>query len=477
MAVTFKLSRSGESDLSLVSAHDAGIRSRKWYPKMGEIPAEGIPPYVTEEIDVVADASSDDNLAIYLRDLDEYRKWAAIYEVDDALWYPVLLNAKMDDETYTRVAHVRKISGEWRSNQLGAGGEAQQHMAQLRLRIERHPYWEDPSENAIAGLLTGLGVPTWAILYDYTSGVGDIVGSVDARLMFAISEVTGTVQVDRIWAGIRSTRHGDPSNFHNIWEIEDVDTTAGTDCGAPAADANASPGGVGNTVREVDFATQTGWYKRWEGKIFDYTTDYVDCLGRFLWLFRGCIDTGTVCEVQLRFGHEGSPDADWLQGPIFEVANDDYDIYEGGQSQFPVATMNAYTIGHQAVWHYRSAAVQIWARRTSGAGSLWLDALAPIPVDEGWLIASNVLSSGLGGTGTMRAWQTEYDKQIVKTTKNSAPYAVHIPNWSAKNFMLPPGDGRIAMVVAGTSDSDMGGRYSIGGYAVPRWANLRGNNA
>ena len=467
MAKTCKLGR-GDSYVDFLEAAGAGFQLRKWYPKIADIDPDTIPPYLVEDLDIRVSRGSDDDLAASLRALDEMRRWAAVYEKDEALQNPVWWFCQMLGESGQRRVYVRKITGEWRSDPLEPAGLAKAHQAALRLQITRHPYWEDHSRQSGYTVHQQAGA---SILYDYTQvdgpTGGDVAGNVPARSTFTIY---ASGMVDRVWAGIRSELHGDPASFENIWECENANATAGTDCSAPTTDADASPGS-GDTKRVVDFATEAGWAKRWTIRLDDAADAAGYNLGRMLWLFRGKVDSGTECEVQLRFGYAGAEDTDFIEGPIVPVTHTSYDQHEMGQSQMPPLTMHGY--GDSWVyWSYLDAAVQIWARRTSGSGSLHLDCLCPVPIDEGWLIAHNI--QAISGRG-MAFYYTEYDHPVCTRQKYSPPYSGHIPEFAAHNFRYPPGDGRLVVVPARVNDSSITLNHSLTSSWYPRWVNLRGS--
>lgn len=469
MATVLKFRRSS-TDCVLTAAANAGLRSQRWYPKMAEILYRRIPPYLVEEIDVLADRDTDDNLAATMQALDQMRWWADMFRVDRTVIEPVWMHAKMANETGERRAYVRKLTGSWKSEQVDIAGHPAESMAVLRIECERHPYWEKSSLSTADTAASSGNVCSMS--YDYTAGCGDVPGDVPARsYLTAAKDPVGEAWIpDRIWAGIRSSKYGTCTNFVKDWECEDGDATAGTDCSAPTTDATAQPGGAGNTKREVDFATTPDWAKRLTIGLEDVTANYADNIGRMLWLFRCKVDSSTECEVQFRFGFKDMADADFVRGLLVSVTNTDWDIQEMGECQV-APTILQHKIFAGGAFSPRKFAIQVWARRTSGSGSLHMDCIYPIPVDEGWLVVK-----GLGivntATDSLIYLQTPDDRDVAWC--GSTVGIVNIPEWSSGSFRYPPGDGRIIAVFARATTSDIADDLSMTAKWVPRWANLRG---
>ena len=105
MAVVLKFKRDA-TELDLYPGPSAGLRIQKWYPKMADPEYHRIPAYVTENMDLIADRDTQDNLAITMQSLDEMRYWAAMQRVDPTVEHPVWLHVKMENETGERRTYV-----------------------------------------------------------------------------------------------------------------------------------------------------------------------------------------------------------------------------------------------------------------------------------------------------------------------------------------------------------------------------------
>lgn len=467
MAIILKITRTGDSDFNLHSAGGAGARVQKWYPKIAELTYGQIPPYLTEEMDVLVDRDTDDNLAATVQALDRYAKKADRFCRDRTCRYPVWLYAKMDDETYVRRALVRAIKGNWRSDEIAVSGYAEASNALFRLQVERHPFWEETNEIVYGeshSNTTGVShVIQWirpAINTDYVRG--DVRARTQIRC-YPTSEVT----LDRLWAGIRSDKHGDPEKFINLWEYEDTDTVAGTDCTAPEGDATASPGGGGNTRRRVTFATAT-WALRHTMELEDFTTDYWDNVGRFLWLGRYKTDSATEIEVKLRFS-TGGPGH--IEGPTISITNTAWNVFEMGECSIPTLNVQGYGVYTQYLPQHFT--IETWARRISGTGDLYLDCLAPIPTDEGWLKAT-----GMGATSASNFflwYQTEQDDEVAWTGRDDIEGVSTEVNADSWNFGPPPGTPWTVVATARESTQVIADVWVWKCYWWPRWRNLRGD--
>ncbi len=478
MAVVWKLRR-GTTDLTLNAAAAAGLRTENWNPKVAMPINNADPPSLVENIDLIADQTSHDNLASAVQSLDDMRLRADRYIRDKTETVPVWLHAKMDSETGERRALVRAIDMGWRSPMTDSKGMPAGNKAQLRVDIERAPWWEitahthSPRNSASETLGA-------AIIYDYTAaglGVGahDIVGDVPARIgaLYVQSPAAGAL-VGRLWMGIRSTKTMEaprvPSEFDPIRECENG--TNGTDA-ADAVDATASNG---NKVT-VTPGTAT-WAKRLSLSLTqDPGTNYGAQLGDFLWLLRTKVSAGTW-ELQLRWGYSAMADDSYVRGPIVELTNTSWDYLEMGRMPVPLRDLHAFTLDIVNSSFDQSYTVQVWARRTVGAGTLDLDCIVCLPIDEGWLKSWNftltaadaddewLFTEGPGGS----IYCASYDG-TTSLIQDFASAAYH-------NFRLPVGDGRMIIVYAGATSSDILNGIIVNpgdaGEYYERWANLRG---
>lgn len=471
MALVLSLKR-GATTLDLQAGSPGAQLLTGWRPRTATPQTGRDPDPLVEQLTLLVHGTSDDNLAARLQSLHDMQTWAAAYMQDATEATPVWLHCKLDGETNERRALVRRIDLAPRSGWFEP--DVVNSDVEVVLSIEREPYWEDTT--TFSGATTVIAAGAAAVAMDYTNVVGDITGDVDARLaLLHVVNPAGAGTLGRFWFGLRSAnKHGTLANFVPIWECEDTDATLGTDA-VRAADAAASPGGAGNTRLTITPGTAT-WAKRLSIHLGDVTANPLDNEGRFLWLLRCGVSAGKY-EVQLRFGYAGMADALFAQGPVVEVANTGYDYKAMGPSSIPVSTlrMEAAPTAIQIAAYQ----VQVWARRTSGAGTLHLDCLVPLPIDEGSLTISNAnLRPTVGNASTMDIHCTP-EGTWIGATDGYQDYANNhyqgCPVIQADGFSFPPGDGRLVMAYAyDTSSTLTDYPSSVTPTLYRRWLTLRG---
>lgn len=480
MAMVCKLVN-GDSEaatVNLLSGPDPekGWRIMTWNPQVG-LPVLGTPDAsVTERLDLMCDAEDHDDLALHFQALDEMRRWAAAYRTDqtvsstgsrEAVWFHV----KMDDESNERRALVNEIRMQWRTQQISESRGAPESRVQVRMELVRQPWWESTTSRYFPALPQNAAA---CVTYDHTGGITphDIVGDMPARIKeWPLWTEVGAAKIGRLWAGLRSVdKHGTPGNFVPIWECEDTDATLGTDA-TREPDATASPTGGGDTMVTITPGTAT-WAKRLTIRLKDITANDEDNLGFFLWLLRYKLSAGSsTWELHLRFGYFGMADDDFKRGPIIEVANSSWDYVELAGQALPVRG-RFYVTQEEG-----DNAVQVWARRTSGAANLDLDCLIPLPADEGWLKITGV---DLDAAATEYLGFSEKPDGMLEAVeyRGGAVGIQALGVVDAWHFRLPVGDGRTYIVYAGPTSSDItdNGIRVIGstGAYIERWANLRG---
>ena len=469
MAVVNKFRRNA-TDLDLDAAAGAGWRTVAWNPQVARVEEGEAPERVKEKVDLLADRSTQDTLATSVQALDQMMVWAAAYRKDRRTEYPVWWHRQMHAETGATRALVRAIDWEWLSPTATRVDWVEAGRALARMTVEREGAWERTTARDLP-----LAEPSAAasVSYDYTAAgnavaAHDIVGDVGARLgLFDLYAPAASGDVGEVWIGIRSAnKHGTPGNFINVWECED-----GVN-GTNAADAADSDASGGNRVT-VTPGTAT-WAKRMEMYLGTVSANESDNFGDFQWLLRTMITAGTW-EVQARFGCGNMADADFIQGPIVEVDWAAYDYVELGRAPIPLRDLHC--IPQAVVGDSSESAwtIQIWARRTAGAGNLYLDCLCPVPLDEGWFHAWGFDLAPSTGGHLYFAESPEGIRQVV--TIDSATIN-GFPPFESHNFRLPPGDGRMIIVYTGTDDSAIlsyiGLSSGDAGKYTERWVNLRG---
>lgn len=478
MAQVFKFRR-GSTDTNLLDLTGWHI-GPGWIPKIADVEEGSLPPPVEEVFTVHSNYTSQDNLAAALISLGKLRMNVRRYMKDWTIGVgsstEVWLHDKLTNESNERRTLVRKISIDALAEQHGPGGQGSMIDARpaYRLGVEREALWEDTDDVYMEAASPSAAV---SVIYDPTRLLKpEVLGDYPARISrFYITNNRAGTTLDRIWIGLRGAeKHGTLSEFANIWECEDADVTLGTDA-ARGTDSMASPGGSGNTKVTVTPGTAT-WAKRLTITLGDVVGHSQYNFGDFLALLRAQVSAGTW-EVHLRFGYENMDDTDFVRGPTKEVSNTSWDYDEYGTYRVPLTDYQALSYSYG---HVMSQAIQIWARRTSGSGTLDLDCICPIPLDEGYFIASNLALSGtLGAQGSLKIGQSPTGRYAA-TAYTGGGVGIHaVPEFETYNFRLPVGDVRMIIVYARESSSVLTDTIEVNGGDsgdyYPCWAVLRGS--
>ena len=479
MTVVHKFRRIS-TDLNLNAGAGAGWRTVAWNPKAAT-PAYGeVPEPVEETLTLLADCSSQDDLATHLQALDAMRRYADAYLRNREI-RPVWWHAKAYLETGERRALVRKIETEITCPLATRADWVESYRAVVRAKVTRGGLWE---RTATVAMPAATPAAAAAVVYDYTASPGvDVVGDAPARISWLSisSGKTYNDPIGRLWIGILSANDYSTTlaNFVHIWECEDAGATLGTNATRVAGDGTASSGGL---VR-VTPGTAT-WAKRLTinlGAVVGSVDHVVDNYGVYQWLLRTKVSAGTW-EIQFRFGYVSMDDGDFLQGPIVECTGTSWDYLEQGIAEIPLRDLRCIPSSGTHELGDTYWAIQVWARRTDGSGTLDLDCFCPIPIDDGFLKAT--FGSMQGDASHRKDWifaqspggQCQF---LVFNVDTASTEFIGEPD-SIHNFRLPPGDGRLVIVYARETSSDITDRLDAintgnGGLYYPAWYSLRGS--
>lgn len=306
-----------------------------------------------------------------------------------------------------------------------------------------------------------------------TLSAHDIVGDAGARIANMRFTASSGDVLGRIWLGVRSaTKHGTVGNFETFWECEDASLV--TDA-ALNTDATANPGGAGNTKVTVTPGTAS-MSLRLYWTMADVTTNEEDNFGLLLWLLRAKVSAGTW-NVQLRYGYGGMDNARYVQGQIVALTNTSWDLFEMDVQQIPFRNLQAIPLADVADYYEADYRIQLWAERTSGSGTLDLDCLCPLPVDEGWARIGTFDETA----GSVLVASTPYDVYVTGCQQSTSSTWEEFGTISHHALYLPPGDGRLIVIQARESTSDITDEVAINslpgtyGRYYERWPSLRGS--
>ena len=438
-------------------------------PKISGIPGDNsIPPDITEVLPTRLTVSSGDNAAVQLQKFHLLQKKAAEYAIDETQVTPVWYHQTMTDETGARRALVRSLEYDPDFNWMDSIPGVTSGINRGAIILVRHPYWERTTSVAMSAASPGAAA---SVAYDYTN-VADIVGDVGARIgRFSIDVAATSDPIDRVWMGVRSdNKHGDAANLGLVWECEDgVNGTYVSD----QAVGTASGGNVSRCANNVAF--DNTWVRAVYITVAQAVgANYVDQYGRFLWLLRAMVSAGTW-EVKARFGtFTTDATVEEISSELVEVDSTSFDIYELGVADMPIRNLQVHTPTAFSSPFDIFSCVHLYAQRTSGTGTLDLDCLMPIPVDEGFCYLK---TTDLDGTRhTVEIGCSPKDEfEAMQTTSTQIYRSVGV---APTTFYLPPGDGRIICAYARSATSDITDAIrfnnATAGQFFPRWVSLRG---
>jgi len=477
MAVTFSLTSTGLTTIDFTSATDFVFQDDYYVPVVITPTGDGsIPPYVTETLPVMVNATTDNDLALTLQELAALQKRAAEYWVDQQQAVPVLLNCKLDAETTGRQALVKAIHFEWKPSIHAMYRECSipPGWALGTVLIERHPYWERTATRTFPNATPAAAA---SVAYDYTA-TADIVGDVPARinaLTFYSDDVVNVIQ--NLWMGIRSTTlHGADgvTNFDPVWELEDAGAL-GTDVTVDAASdtTNASPGGgSGEFIKVIENI------RDWDAQYWPVCTitladvgyaDYDDAAGRFLLLLRGLVTAGEWSV----YARAGLGTAYSYADPI-SITSTVWQHHELALPSIPAYDRQSFTTAS-----IHPFALYIYAKRISGAGNLWLDCVCPIPIDEGFCKISNTLLILSSNRYAIMGEGPHGHFQAMCIADEAADYDLYLPVYEWEALRLPPGDGRLIIAYSNAAGAltvglDIANAATSASTYTERWSALRG---
>jgi hypothetical protein len=206
---------------------------------------------------------------------------------------------------------------------------------------------------------------------------------------------------------------------------------------------------------------------RWYAEVSDITAHPTDQIGRVLVLGRFKVSDGsTVCRVRLETGFSGT--RAFANRPRVVVSGDDWILYPLGYVSFPETGRDSSQIEGQRL--------RLSMERTAGTGTLDMDHLVMIPVDEGFISVEAV--SDLTALITPLRWpvlvmHSAEDRVTVIGTNSGDPiYSDVIAQVSGG---LPAGTNVYAVIAAQRqADSVWQDTIDLTVEGFERWITLRG---
>ncbi len=463
MTMVFKLQNGegGTTDkvLSLLNNGSTGFTADVWAPRVATPRVDRVPNPVVEIIETRVKGSNQDNLAQHVQSLHDMQRWADQYmgdrqAMDGAGVGPVWLHSKMNSETGERRALVRGIDTKYArdiDSDFYGGMVESNNLMEMALAIERGPYWERTTSST--GSQTS-GIDSVGGLYDYTSASAtDVPGDVPARVE-KLEIWSNITDMSVIWAGFRSAaRHTDPV-MQPIMSLHELTL------GANSTNASDPTACEASNVT-VSFATSTGWADRVTATRHLYAgVEYLPNSGMALMLLRAHVSSGATgvpavtCDVRVQ-RYEGDATFNAIYSEPVRVNSTVWTIYP---------------LGYHDNGGLPSISVQ--ARRLSTAGSLYLDRMVMLPVDEYFLYAEGTNCIGSSIAAEELYFKVRADDGLIAY---SGHLGMYVRNAAQSGAGVPQGDGRMVVVAARKDrQSNSSDTLTMKLSHFPRYVSLRG---
>lgn len=471
MAAMLKLVRLNDftADIDTVDLLSGGfsLAADGYAPVVAPIGAKS----VHETITLTLKGTSTDDLAFMVQDIDRKIKECQWWIDDPGVEkYQVWLRVQMDGETYTRQAQILNIEPANKVNEFTKQETNDYTIVEYTIGIERTPFWEQPYSYPNTTSKTALNV-----LGDMVQLSETIQGDVPARLAkVSINQNDVQSQVNLYWAGWKTSRFGNPANFTPVWSLN-LSSYLGTDTSA-SADTSAYNG---NKV-VCTFGTDATLISRAVISVGDVISDaakYNDQRGTYLVLLRAYTGTSTTVRARMAYSFGGGGVSAVLS-PIYRarqvISNTNWSFYEMGLVSFPaVRSPISYTL--------KNSAIEIDVERIAGSGSLTMDCLTLIPVNDGALKSISP-SANLATTSVLLSTFQNADESLSAIVENNnfivwPGYINPVNSWS-----LPANNEAPYLVIASqgltgspaAAVNTKGWKIDFSYNYIPRWRTLRG---
>jgi len=461
MAATLKFVRryeleAGDLDSLDLLGFTAGfsLADNGWLPATGTEDDER----VAESITLLARDTSQNNLAFKLHALErcfeERQRWQNSPAQGNAVW----LRAKLQNETQERQSLVTRLHAAPRVPLFDKPVYGDNFIREYVLGIERIPWWE--SVSALVAGVPGLSC------HGTPAAVGTVTGTMPARIaMTKFSGVSGKHAVIDAWLGFRTSRFGTPANFVSPW-LAEYNEALGDDTEWLIA-YGASPSRL-----VCDFDTEPDLVPRAYFTAHSVSSsNYVDQRGTFDVLALMAVSgEGVSATVRMDAGLYNNV---WNVGENVTVDSTSWKYYNLGRVTWPVVG----PVTSYASEVMRQSAIRISAARTSVSGSWMLGRIIPIPVDEGYMVASGmyvnysssdyeraeIYVSPLGHVVGLQYADTGYVADIIDTRGTSL-----------KTYGLPDTADSIAVLAANAYTFGLDDTLDVNLHCLARWRTLRG---
>lgn len=427
--------------------------------------------YVDEPLTLKITGTSKDDLASKIHSLDEKIKQVQWWMENQGVErYQVWIRSQLDNESLPRQAMLADIRPPDKVRIYNPVEINSNYIGEYTLGITRTAYWEDPYPYPTTTDVNGLNIIGGAATLSET-----INGDVPARLarLTVIGNndpITGFAEVfTDFWAGWKTSRFGVVANFVPVWPLDkgapvDTDTSE-------VADGTAYDG----TKVTTSFATVSSLILRDKVILTNVVpVNIADQRGTYMVLLRAKMSDTSVARVQMAYGLSSNSG---IQSPIVRsrqvISGTAWSLYELGTAKIPPSRI-------PLSYSFQNFAFGIYAERISGSGSLDMDCLVLIPIDDSGIKMSS--SGNVSSSGSQRS--------EVFTSANGDLYATAQYNsGQVLYFVVPKPQGNVPWSLPANSDaprlviaandatagSILTNTLNITYAYIPRWRVLRGN--
>lgn len=298
-----------------------------------------------------------------------------------------------------------------------------------------------------------------------------INGDVPARLAsLKVSADAATGNYTDFWAGWKTSRFGTVANFVPVWPLYkgipiDADTSE-------VADATAYDG----TKVTTSFSADPTLIERDEVVLVNVVpTNYNDQRGTYQILLRAKMSDTSVARVKMAYGLRSGG---VIQSPVFRsrqvISGTAWSLYELGTAKMPPSRI-------PTGYDFRNLTFGLYAERISGAGSLDMDCLILIPIDDSGIKFTSS-SSISGSSGQMGEVFTLASGELYATAHFSSGQTIYsvVPKPQGNVPWSLPANAEAPLLVIAANDATTGaikGKTLDVTYTyIPRWRTLRGNS-
>jgi hypothetical protein len=342
-----------------------------------------------------------------------------------------------------------------------------------RLSLNRHPLWESaPPVSGYAIGAVGSQVSALGGKQELATTYGTVPGRIAKTNIFCGG--TPTDVFSNIWLGIRDPYHG-YTNFQSLYECETG--AMGTDTAVDTTAACSPVGSVADNVAFCNFATVTTLAKRVSIQI---TTTLGGAnlqyqAGTYVVLLRCELSEAGTLGLQLRYGINGAPDADFIQCEEVYATNEDAHFVELGEVTIPPQGSRyeyyTTTFGGSASWiqSIRYTEFQIWAEQITNTPEIDFDCIVLIPARH--YLKFQDISLPEDSTAWFYCHEDDTNTACIES-----PLGTKMPSaeFVARDWYMP-NNGALVVVAAERSTGQFIADAVYGGFEVfHRWLSYRG---